>query len=133
MRHVAPPATLGGRGAPRNLAWFRAPGPVGDDPLVHQALIAYASDLSFNDNAARPHARPGTLGVRLSSLDHALWFHAPARADRWLLYEQHSTRGAAARGLVRGAIFDRDGVHVASVAQECLLRPASPGPQREPA
>ena len=127
MRHVAPPASLGGRGEPRNLAWFRAPGPVGDDPLLHQALIAYASDLSFNDNAARPHAREGTLGVRMASLDHALWFHAPTRADRWLLYEQHSTRAGAARGFIRGAIFDREGVHVASVAQECLMR-ARPAP-----
>ena len=127
MRHVEPPASLGGRGEPRNLAWFRAPGAVGDDPLVHQALIAYASDLSFNDNAARPHARPGTLGVRMASLDHALWFHAPARADDWLLYAQESTRAAAGRGFVRGAIFDRDGVHVATTAQECLMR-ARPAP-----
>jgi acyl-CoA thioesterase-2 len=122
MRHAFPPAALGGRGAPRNLAWFRAPAAVGDDPLVHQALIAYASDLSFNDNAARPHAGETSLGIRMASLDHALWFHAPARADRWLLYEQSSPRAGGARGFVRGAIFDRDGVHVASVAQECLLR-----------
>jgi acyl-CoA thioesterase-2 len=128
MRHVQPPASLGGRGEPRNLAWFRAPGPVGDDPLVHQALIAYASDLSFNDSAARPHGRPGALGVRMASLDHALWFHAPARADRWLLYVQESPRAAAARGFVRGAIFDRDGVHVASSAQECLMRVPVPDP-----
>jgi acyl-CoA thioesterase-2 len=123
MRHVEPPASLGGRGTPSNLAWFRAAGPVAsEDPLIHQALIAYASDLSFNDNAARPHGRPGSLGVRMASLDHALWFHAPARADQWLLYVQESPRGAGARGLVRGSIFDRNGVHVASAAQECLLR-----------
>lgn len=123
MRHVEPPATLGGRGEPRNLAWFRSAAPVSsEDPLLHQALIAYASDLSFNDNAARPHGRPGSLGVRMASLDHALWFHAPARADEWLLYAQESPRGAGARGFVRGAIFDRRGVHVASAAQECLLR-----------
>jgi len=123
MRHVEPPASLGGRGAPGNLAWFRAAAPVAsEDPLIHQALIAYASDLSFNDNAARPHGRPGSLGVRMASLDHALWFHAPARADEWLLYAQESPRGAAGRGFVRGAIFDRRGVHVASAAQECLLR-----------
>jgi acyl-CoA thioesterase-2 len=128
MRHVEPPASLGGRGEPRNLAWFRAPAPVGDDPLVHQALIAYASDLSFNDSAARPHAGDGTLRMRMASLDHALWFHAPARADRWLLYEQHSPRAAAARGLVRGAIFDQGGVHVASSAQECLMRSARETP-----
>jgi acyl-CoA thioesterase-2 len=128
MRHAQPPASLGGRGEPRNLAWFRAPEPLGDDPLLHQALIAYASDLSFNDNAARPHARPGSLGIRMASLDHALWFHAPARADRWLLFSQESTRAAAGRGLVQGAIFDRNGVHVASVAQECVMR-ASRAPE----
>jgi len=123
MRHVEPPAALGGRGEPSNLAWFRTASRVeSDDPLIHRALITYASDLSFNDNAARPHGRPGTLGVRMASLDHALWFHAPARADEWLLYAQESPRGAGARGFVRGAIFDQSGVHVASAAQECLLR-----------
>jgi acyl-CoA thioesterase-2 len=132
MRHVEPPAALGGRGEARNQAWFRAPGPVGDDPLLHQALIAYASDLSFNDNAARPHARAGTLGVRMASLDHALWFHAPARADRWLLYAMRSPRAAGARGLVEGSIYDRDGVHVASVAQECLMRARSGPEDAEP-
>ena len=61
----------------------------------------------------------------MASLDHTLWFHVPARADQWLLFYQESPRAAAARGFVRGSIFTRDGEMVASVAQECLLRPTS--------
>jgi acyl-CoA thioesterase-2 len=128
VRHAQLPANLGGRGEAGNLMWFRAAGPVGDDPLLHQALLAYATDLSFNDNAARPHARPGTLGVRMASLDHAVWFHVPARADDWLVFQLESPRAAGARGFVRGSIFARAGTLVASVAQECLLRPATRGP-----
>jgi acyl-CoA thioesterase-2 len=128
VRYARLPANLGGRGEGGNQMWFRAAGPVGDDPLLHQALLVYATDLSFNDNAARPHARPGLLGVRMASLDHAVWLHVPARVDDWLLFHQESPRAAGARGFVRGSIFTRSGTLVASVAQECLLRPATRGP-----
>ena len=124
MRHWRVPANLGGRGEARNFAWFRARSPVGEEPLLHQALIAYTSDMSLNDNSVRPHARPGRLGVRMASLDHCVWFHAPARCDDWLLFAQHSPRAAGARGYVQGTIFTRAGEMVASVAQECLLRPS---------
>jgi acyl-CoA thioesterase-2 len=124
VRYTTPPASLGGRGSASNLIWIRAPLELPDDPLLHQALIAYASDLSFNDNAARPHAQLGRLGLRMASLDHVLWLHRPARADEWLLFAQESPHAARARGFVRAQVFQRDGTHVASIAQECLLRPA---------
>ncbi len=123
VRYTAVPVSLGGHGEGRNAMWMRAPERVGDAPWLHQALLAYVSDLSFNDNAARPHVRPGELGLQMASVDHALWLHRPVRADDWLLFAQHSPHAAGARGFVRGEIFTRAGEHVASAAQECLLRP----------
>ncbi len=125
LRHTRTPAYLGGAvGAEPGANWFRAPRALPDDPLLHQCLLAYATDLSFNDNAARRHGWNGPLGAPdMTSLDHAVWFHAPARVDEWLLFHQESPWGGRARGFVRGSIFSRAGQQVASAAQECLLRP----------
>lgn len=125
VRHVELPSYLGGKpsDAPGRM-WFRADGDLGEDPLLHQCIVTYASDISLLDNTIRPHGRSGRLGpVMMASLDHALWFHRPLRADRWLLYTTESPVASGARGFARGAIFTREGELVASVAQEGLMRP----------
>jgi acyl-CoA thioesterase-2 len=127
LRHVQVPSYLGGppfEGP--SLVWFRVARRIDDAPIVHQALVAYASDISLLDNMVRPYGRVGRLGpLMTASLDHAVWFHRPLRADEWLLYVQESPSAAGARGFARGTIFGRDGRLVASVAQEGLMRPAS--------
>jgi acyl-CoA thioesterase-2 len=108
--------------------WIRATGPLPDDPAIHQCVLAYASDWTLLDTALVPHGR--SLFERefmAASLDHALWFHRPFRADDWLLYAQDSPNLAGARGFSRGLIFARDGTLVASVAQEGLVRERRPG------
>jgi acyl-CoA thioesterase-2 len=126
LRHVQVPSYLGGppfEGP--SLVWLRFAS-VGDDPLVHQALLTYASDISLLDNMVRPYGRVGRLGpLMTASLDHAVWFHRPFRADAWLLYVQESPVAAGARGFARGTVYTREGGLVASVAQEGLMRPAS--------
>jgi acyl-CoA thioesterase-2 len=103
--------------------WIRTTGPLPDVAAVHQCVLAYASDLTLLDAALLPHGR--TLFERnlmAASLDHALWFHRPFKADEWLLYAQDSPSAGGARGFARGLIFTRNGTLVASVAQEGLLR-----------
>jgi acyl-CoA thioesterase-2 len=103
--------------------WIRTTGRLPDDPTLHQCVLAYASDLTLLDTALVPHGR--TLFERefmAASLDHALWFHRPFRADDWLLYAQDSPSLEGARGFARGLIFTREGTLVASVAQEGLIR-----------
>jgi acyl-CoA thioesterase-2 len=103
--------------------WFRATGGLPDDAAVHKCVLAYASDMLLLDTSLFPHGR--TLfdrDLQVASLDHALWFHRPFRADDWLLYSQDSPSASGARGFTRGAIYDRNGAHVASVAQEGLIR-----------
>jgi acyl-CoA thioesterase II len=103
--------------------WIRATGKLPDDPAIHQCVLAYASDMSLLDAALVPHGR--TLFEKEfmgASLDHALWLHRPFRADEWLLYAQESPNLNGSRGFSRGLIYRRDGVLVASVAQEGLVR-----------
>ncbi|SDA16124.1 acyl-CoA thioesterase II [Sphingomonas sp. NFR15] len=103
--------------------WLRAIGEIGDDPAMHRAVLAYASDLGLITVARSPH--PITLfdpRVQGASLDHALWLHEPFRADEWLLYSIQSPWSGHARGLGLGRIFTRDGRLVASSAQEGLMR-----------
>ena len=103
--------------------WIRTTGKLPHDPAIHQCVLAYASDMTLLDVALVPHGR--TLfekAFMAASLDHALWFHRPFRADEWLLYAQDSPSLSGARGYSRGLIFTRDGVLVASVAQEGLIR-----------
>lgn len=104
--------------------WFRAIHRLPDDvPGVHQALLAYASDASYLSTALKPHAVSWlTKGMQVASIDHAVWFHAPFRADDWLLHVIHSPRTSGARGLVTGRVFSQDGRLVASTAQEGLIR-----------
>jgi len=108
---------------PIQYIWFRAAGRLPDDPAIHRALLAYMSDLTLLDTAFIAHGLTVfDAGLQVASLDHALWFHRPFRADEWLLYAQDSPNSSGARGLTRGLIYTRDGVLAASVAQEGLIR-----------
>jgi acyl-CoA thioesterase-2 len=110
------------RPAVRHL-WFRAQGQLADDTLVHQAVLAYASDYGLLATALQPHGLSvRSPGLQVASLDHALWLHAPFRVDDWLLYAIDSPAAAGARAFARGSIFTREGRLVASVAQEGLTR-----------
>jgi acyl-CoA thioesterase II len=103
--------------------WVRATGRLPDEPAIHQCVLAYASDMTLLDAALIAHGRTVfSDDIMAASLDHALWFHRPFRADEWLLYAQDSPNLAGSRGFARGLIFSRDGRLVASVAQEGLLR-----------
>jgi len=103
--------------------WIRTTGPLPDEPAIHQCVLAYASDMLLLDSALIPHGRTVfEKTLMAASLDHALWFHRPFRADDWLLYTHDSPNLFGSRGFARGLIFARDGTLVASVAQEGLLR-----------
>lgn len=105
----------------RSRVWLRAVAPLPDDPLLHVCVLAYASDLTLLLSALKPHdVRPEQL--QLASLDHALWFHRPFRADEWLLYDQATPSASGARGFATGRIFSADGRLVASAVQEGLVR-----------
>jgi acyl-CoA thioesterase II len=107
--------------------WIRATGRLPDEPAIHQCVLAYASDMTLLDAALVPHGKTVfNEDIMAASLDHALWFHRPFRADEWLLYSQDSPNMVGARGFSRGSIFSRDGILVASVAQEGLLRQRRP-------
>lgn len=112
---------------PARQVWFRAIGPLPDDTLTHQAVLAYASDYGLLPTALGPHGVAfRTKGLQMASLDHSLWMHRPFRADEWLLYVMDSPAAAGARGFVRGSIYTRAGALVASVAQEGLMRVRPP-------
>lgn len=108
---------------PHNQVWLRAAAPLPDDPLLHQQLLAFASDHNLLIAALRPHAVTiATPELQIASLDHSMWFHRPFRIDDWLLYVSESPSAAGARGFATGRIYRRDGALVASVAQEGLIR-----------
>jgi len=119
------PRALGDRPARPALdhIWFRASQTLEGAPPLHQAFLAFASDMSLLDTALLPHGKGIFSNVQVASLDHAMWFHRPFRADDWLLYSEDSPNAFGARGFARGLIFARDGTLVASVAQEGLIRP----------
>jgi len=109
---------------PRQNLWIRIAPTLPDDPALHRAAIVYLSDMTLLDTALAAHGHTIFDGAhQVASLDHALWFHRPARADEWLLYVQDSPNTSGARGLTRGLLYREDGVLVASVAQEGLIRP----------
>ncbi len=112
---------------PRSAVWMRAVGTLGDDPLVHTCALTYASDMMLLD-AVRVPVEPlwGTRGFDMASLDHAMWFHRPFRADEWFLYQQESPIATAGRGLARGQIYNQEGRLLVSVMQEGLFRPRDP-------
>jgi acyl-CoA thioesterase-2 len=107
----------------RHNIWVRASGTLPDSPALHCYLLAYCSDFAFVTTALRPH-RSTWLDPRMqvASIDHAMWFHRPLRMDEWLLHSIDSPSASGARGLVRGSVYTRAGVLVASTAQEGLIR-----------
>jgi len=124
FRHVYPRDELNPpKRPPFQQVWFRLSERVGDAPELHRALLAYASDFHLLGTATFPHGisyyQPD---VQMASLDHALWFHRPFRADEWLLYSIDSPSAQNGRGLARGLVYDRAGKLVASTAQEGLIR-----------
>ena len=106
--------------------WLRADGSLPDDPVIHACVLTYASDMTLLDTTLLPHGRGWDGGIQMASLDHAMWFHRPFRADEWLLYDQDSPAASGARGLARGSIFSHDGRLAVSVVQEGLIRVARP-------
>jgi acyl-CoA thioesterase-2 len=124
IRHVDWPAPDGTRSAePRQNVWLRANGRLPDDPILHTIVLTYASDMTLLDTATLPHGGSWfDPSVFMASLDHAMWFHRPFRADDWLLYAQDSPTATGGRGLSRGLVFTRDGTLVATVMQEGLIR-----------
>lgn len=129
MRHVGSPIYFDVKSQPvaHQAVWLKALGPVPDDQEIHTAALAYASDYSILESIYRRHGIAWSHpGLKSASLDHAMWFHRPARVDEWLLYVQESPSASGGRGLALGRIFTREGVLVATVAQEGMVRVPAP-------
>ncbi|MBC7402903.1 MAG: acyl-CoA thioesterase II [Microbacteriaceae bacterium] len=125
MRHVPSPVFLSvdGPHVAHQAVWFTATGRLPDDPNLHRAALAYASDYSILEPIFRRHGVAwSTPGLKAASLDHAMWFHRFGRVDEWMLYVQESPNATGGRGLSLGRIFSRDGLLLASVAQEGMVR-----------
>jgi acyl-CoA thioesterase II len=125
IRHVDPPIYVSAKGKheARNAVWMKTFGPMPEDANLHRAALAYASDYTLLESVLRRHGLSWiTPGMSVASLDHAMWWHRPARVDEWLLYVQESPSAQGARGLATGKIFNQAGHHVASVAQEGMIR-----------
>jgi acyl-CoA thioesterase II len=124
LRFVEPPLWTSRRGpatdAPQRV-WMRADGELADDPMLHVCLLTYASDLTLLASVLAAH-EVDLRRVALASLDHAMWFHHPFRADEWLLYECRSPSASGSRGLATGRFFTRDGLLVATAVQEGMVR-----------
>ncbi|MEM5516016.1 acyl-CoA thioesterase II [Henriciella sp. AS95] len=106
-----------------NQMWFKTDGEIDASPAMHHCLVAWASDMGLLGSSLRPHGLHWiNPDLMTASLDHAIWFHEPIRADEWLLYSMDSPKAGSGRSFNRGSIFNRDGKLVASVAQEGLMR-----------
>lgn len=125
VRHVQPAIYLNPDpdARPTNAAWIRTRRRLPDDPALHRAMLAYMSDQTIQESVLRAHGIAWTHpGIKVASLDSALWWHRPARADEWLLYVQESPSAGSGRGLATGRMYTRDGVLAASSAQEIVIR-----------
>lgn len=125
VRHVGSSLYLGPdrNGDDRQMVWLRARGTLGDDQLMHRAMMIYACDqLMLEPVMRRADLDWGTRGLSIASLDHAMWWHRDARADEWLLYVQSSPSAQGGRGLGSARVFAQDGTLVASIAQEGMIR-----------
>jgi len=126
IRHVGPLSAEVERdpslAAPNNIVWLRADGKLPDDPLLHVCLMTYASDMTLLDTVLQAHGVSWDSLIAGASLDHAMWFHRPFRADQWLLYAQDSPSSTGGRGIARGEVYTEQGILVVSVVQEGLLR-----------
>lgn len=108
---------------PYQRIWLKATGSLPDDPVLHACVLTYASDMTLLDTALLPHGLGPIDDVFMASLDHAMWFHRPFRADEWLLYSQDSPSASGGRGFARGSVFTADGKLAVTVVQEGLVRP----------
>ncbi len=123
FRWVTPQTYSQQASEPNRQLWFRADGSLPDDPQLHRAMLAYASDYGLLTTAGLPHGKTMfSENLQLASIDHAMWFHRPFRMDQWLLYCFDSPISVDTRGFARGQVFDIDGALVASTAQEGLMR-----------
>ncbi|MGI9601157.1 MAG: acyl-CoA thioesterase II [Acidimicrobiales bacterium] len=108
---------------PFQQVWLRANGTLPDDPVLHTCLLTYASDMTLLDTTLLPHGTGAIDGdIMMASLDHAMWFHGPFRADEWMLYDQDTPSSGGGRGLARGLVYTQGGDLIASVMQEGLIR-----------
>lgn len=125
VRHVTKPIYLvvEGEHVPHQAVWMRTRRRLPDDPLTHRAALAYLSDLTIQESVLRAHGVPwATPGLKVASLDHAMWWHRSGRVDDWMLYVQESPNAVGGRGLATGRIYTRDGTLLATVAQEIMVR-----------
>ena len=125
LRYATSPIYLSvdGGAVPHQAVWLKTIGPMPDDPALHRAALVYASDYSIQESVLRAHGLPwATPGLKVASLDHAMWLHRFGRVDEWMLYVQESPTSVGGRGLSQGRIYSRDGVLMASVAQEITVR-----------
>ena len=125
LRHVEGAIYIqpGRQRAAQQSVWLKAIGQMPDDALVHAAVLAYCSDYSLLEPVLRRHGLAWSdRRLRAASLDHAMWFHRPGRADDWTLYTQSSPSASSGRGLAAGRMFNADGILLATVAQEGMLR-----------
>lgn len=125
IRHAESPIYIaaGGERTPHQAIWMRLRAPMPDDQRLHRAALAYLSDMTIQESILRAHGVHWALpGLKVASLDHAMWWHRPARVDEWMLYVQKSPNARGGRGLATGRIYTREGVLAASVAQEIMIR-----------
>ncbi|MEN9504590.1 MAG: acyl-CoA thioesterase [Actinomycetota bacterium] len=124
LRYVGDdPFTRQGTAATGQRVWMRGNGVLPDDPTLHACIVTYASDMTLLDTTVLPFGLSwDSPGLQMASLDHAMWFHRPFRADDWLLYDQSAISSGVGRGLAGGAIFTRDGTLAVTVVQEGLAR-----------
>ncbi|SFS06102.1 acyl-CoA thioesterase-2 [Microbacterium sp. cf046] len=129
LRHIPSPIylTVEGEQVPSQAVWMRTRRTVPDDQRIHRAVLAYVSDLTIQESILRAHGVSwATRGLKVASLDHAMWWHRPGRVDEWMLYVQESPSARGGRGLATGRIYSRDGMLLASVAQEIMVRVPPP-------
>lgn len=125
IRHVETPLYLSAdrERAAQQAVWMKMRAPMPDDPRLHRAALAYLSDMTIQESILRAHGVAWTTdGLKVASLDHAMWWHRQARVDEWLLYVQESPNARGGRGLATGRIYTQDGALIASVAQEIMVR-----------
>lgn len=125
LRHIPSPIyfIVDGEQVPCQAVWMKTRGPLPDDPAIHRAALAYLSDLTIQESILRAHGVAWTTpGLKVASLDHAMWWHRDGRVDEWMLYAQESPSARGGRGLSTGRIYSREGALLASVAQEVMVR-----------
>jgi acyl-CoA thioesterase-2 len=125
IRHVTGPlfVEVAGERVPQQAVWMRMRAPMPDDPRLHRAALAYLSDMTIQESILRRHGITWqTPGLKVASLDHAMWWHRFGRVDEWMLYVQQSPNARGGRGLSQGRIYSHDGALMATVAQEVMVR-----------